>query len=156
MRPPHPRRDQARRLLAAAVPPEAVEWRVPGEAPGLFTADAALPVFVLVPRALLDPQNLEFIIAYLAVGGSIPFGRNMPAAVGDIGFPMVVHPRDADTAWVFPMNGTTVWPRTSPDGKPAAYVTRNAGRTWQRQDQGLPAGTHAEFVPDAKPRRRPA
>jgi hypothetical protein len=62
-----------------------------------------------------------------------------PSEVGDIGFPMVVHPRDADTAWVFPMDGTTVWPRTSPDGRPAAYVTRNAGRTWQRLDQGLPA-----------------
>ena len=65
-------------------------------------------------------------------------GRKMPKRVGDIGFPMVVHPRDADTAWVFPMDGTTVWPRTSPDGRPAAYVTRNAGKTWQRQDQGLP------------------
>ncbi len=65
-------------------------------------------------------------------------GRKMPRRVGDIGFPMVVHPRDADTAWVFPMDGTTVWPRTSPDGRPAAYVTRNAGKTWQRLDQGLP------------------
>jgi hypothetical protein len=65
-------------------------------------------------------------------------GRKMPKRVGDIGFPMVVHPRDADTAWVFPMDGTTVWPRTSPAGRPAAYVTRNAGRTWQRLDQGLP------------------
>lgn len=66
-------------------------------------------------------------------------GRKMPKRVGDIGFTMAVHPRDADTAWVFPMDGTTVWPRTSPDGRPAAYVTRNAGRTWQRLDQGLPA-----------------
>jgi photosystem II stability/assembly factor-like uncharacterized protein len=65
-------------------------------------------------------------------------GRKMPKRVGDIGFPMVVHPRDADTAWVFPMDGTSVWPRTSPDGRPAAYVTRNAGRTWQRLDEGLP------------------
>jgi hypothetical protein len=67
-------------------------------------------------------------------------GRKMPKRVGDIGFPMVVHPRDDDTAWVFPMDGTNVWPRTSPDGHPAAYVTRNAGRTWQRLDQGLPEG----------------
>jgi photosystem II stability/assembly factor-like uncharacterized protein len=65
-------------------------------------------------------------------------GLKIPKRVGDIGFPMVVHPRDADTAWVFPMDGTTVWPRTSPDGRPAAYVTRNAGRTWQRLDEGLP------------------
>ena len=65
-------------------------------------------------------------------------GRKMPKRVGDLGFPMVVHPRDADTAWVFPMDGTTVWPRTSPEGRPAAYVTRNAGKTWQRLDKGLP------------------
>ncbi|MCV2361353.1 glycosyl hydrolase [Paucibacter sp. TC2R-5] len=67
-------------------------------------------------------------------------GLKMPKRVGDIGFPMVVHPFDADTAWVFPMDGTDVWPRTSPDGRPAAYVTRNAGKSWQRLDQGLPSG----------------
>jgi hypothetical protein len=66
-------------------------------------------------------------------------GRNMPATVGDIGFPMVVHPRDADCAWVFPMDGTDVWPRTSPGGRPAVYGTRDAGASWQRLDQGLPA-----------------
>ncbi|MCV2354361.1 glycosyl hydrolase [Paucibacter sp. B2R-40] len=65
-------------------------------------------------------------------------GGKMPKRVGDIGFPMVVHPFDADTAWVFPMDGSDVWPRTSPAGRPAAYVTRNAGKTWQRQDHGLP------------------
>lgn len=65
-------------------------------------------------------------------------GRTMPENVGDVGFPLVVHPRDADTAWVFPMDGQTVWPRTSPDGKPAAYGTRDGGRSWQRLDAGLP------------------
>jgi photosystem II stability/assembly factor-like uncharacterized protein len=65
-------------------------------------------------------------------------GRAMPKIVGDIGFPMTLHPRDPDTAWVFPMDGTTVWPRTSPEGKPAVYRTSNAGKTWQRQDRGLP------------------
>jgi photosystem II stability/assembly factor-like uncharacterized protein len=65
-------------------------------------------------------------------------GDNMPRDVGDIGFPIELHPRDPDTAWVFPMDGTDVWPRTSPDGKPAAYVTRDAGRSWQRKDAGLP------------------
>jgi hypothetical protein len=65
-------------------------------------------------------------------------GKAMPASVGDIGFPVVVHPRDPDAAWVFPMDGTTVWPRTSPGGRPAAYVTRNGGRTWRRQGEGFP------------------
>jgi photosystem II stability/assembly factor-like uncharacterized protein len=65
-------------------------------------------------------------------------GKAMPREVGDIGFPMTVHPRDADTAWVFPMDGTSVWPRTSPGGKPAVYVTHNGGTDWQRLDAGLP------------------
>jgi photosystem II stability/assembly factor-like uncharacterized protein len=65
-------------------------------------------------------------------------GRKLPKKVGDIGFPMVLHPRDPDTVWVFPMDGGTVWPRTSVGGKPAVYVTHNAGRTWARQDKGLP------------------
>lgn len=68
----------------------------------------------------------------------VRIGKAMPKKVGDIGFPMVVHPRDANTAWVFPMDGTTVWPRVSPDGKPAAYVTRNGGTSWSRQDKGFP------------------
>ena len=65
-------------------------------------------------------------------------GDNMPKKIGDIGLPLVLHPRDPETAWVFPMDGTAVWPRVSPGGKPASYVTRNAGKTWQRQDAGLP------------------
>jgi len=65
-------------------------------------------------------------------------GRSMPKRVGDVGFPLVVHPRDDNTAWVLPMDGNDVWPRTSPEGKPSVYVTRNGGRTWQRQDNGMP------------------
>jgi hypothetical protein len=36
------------------------------------------------------------------------------------------------------MDGTDVWPRTSPSGEPAVYGTRNGGRTWQRLAGGLP------------------
>jgi len=68
----------------------------------------------------------------------IRIGRTMPPEVGDIGFPMVVHPRDPDTAWVFPMDGTQVWPRTCPGGLPAVYATNDGGASWQRRDVGLP------------------
>src|SRR6202043_3412488 len=68
----------------------------------------------------------------------IRVGNNMPKQIGDIGFSIVLHPRDPDTAWVFPMDGTTVWPRTSIDGRPAVYRSRNAGQTWERQDRGFP------------------
>ena len=66
-------------------------------------------------------------------------GDNMPKEVGDIGFPVVLHPRDAKTLWVFPMDGTTVWPRMSVAGKPAVYRSQDAGATWQRKANGLPA-----------------
>ena len=65
-------------------------------------------------------------------------GDNMPREIGDIGFPVVVHPREPDTAWTFPMDGTEVWPRVSPEGKPAVYVTRDGGKTFTRLDRGLP------------------
>ncbi len=68
----------------------------------------------------------------------VRIGRAMPKKVGDIGFPMVVHPRDDKTVWVFPMDGQTVWPRTAVDGKPCAYVTKNAGKSWRRLDAGFP------------------
>jgi photosystem II stability/assembly factor-like uncharacterized protein len=68
----------------------------------------------------------------------VRIGKNMPEEIGDVGFPIVLHARDPETAWVFPMDGTTVWPRTSPGGRPAAYCTRDGGCTWRRQDHGLP------------------
>lgn len=68
----------------------------------------------------------------------VRIGDNMPTEVGDIGFPIELHPRDPDTAWVFPMDGTDVWPRTSPDGRPCVYVTRDGGQSWTRGDAGLP------------------
>jgi hypothetical protein len=71
-------------------------------------------------------------------GEWVRIGARMPERVGDVGFPLVVHPRDADTAWVFPMDGQTVWPRTSPEGRPAAYITRDGGQSWQRLATGLP------------------
>jgi photosystem II stability/assembly factor-like uncharacterized protein len=37
------------------------------------------------------------------------------------------------------MDGTEFWPRTSPDGRPAVYRTRDAGKSWARLDRGLPA-----------------
>jgi hypothetical protein len=68
----------------------------------------------------------------------VRIGKNMPFKTGDIGFPMVLHPRDPETCWVFPMDGTDVWPRTSPGGVPAVYGTRNGGKTWQKLANGLP------------------
>ena len=65
-------------------------------------------------------------------------GDNMPKEIGDIGFPVQLHPRELDTLYVFPMDGTDVWPRTSPQGKPATYISKDGGKSWTRQDKGFP------------------
>jgi photosystem II stability/assembly factor-like uncharacterized protein len=65
-------------------------------------------------------------------------GKRMPKIVGDAGFPIVPHPTDRDTVWVLPMDGSSQWPRTSPAGHPAVFVTRDGGRRWERLDSGLP------------------
>ena len=66
-------------------------------------------------------------------------GKAMPSEIGDIGFTVVPHPACAETAWVFPMDGTEIWPRVSPGGRPAVYRTRDGGGSWERQDRGFPA-----------------
>jgi hypothetical protein len=66
-------------------------------------------------------------------------GVGMPKSVGAIGFPVALHPREPDTLWVFPMDGSSVWPRVSPGGKPAVYRSVNGGRSWRRQSVGLPS-----------------
>jgi hypothetical protein len=78
-------------------------------------------------------------------GKWIRVGNNMPKEIGDIGFPIVTHPHDVNRAWVFPMDGTTVWPRTSPGGRPAVYETTDAGESWHRHDLGLPT-EHGYFT----------
>lgn len=70
----------------------------------------------------------------------VRIGNAMPKKIGDIGFPIVLHPSDPDTAWVLPMDGQTVWPRTSIGGKPAVYRTSDGGRSWRRLEKGLPPG----------------
>ncbi len=65
-------------------------------------------------------------------------GNNMPKSVGDIGFPIVLDPRDPQKVFVFPMDGTEIWPRTSPKGKPAVYASSNGGKTWEPMRKGLP------------------
>jgi hypothetical protein len=76
----------------------------------------------------LDRPNVDWV----------RIGDAMPKEIGDIGFTITPHPRDANTAFVFPMDGSDVCPRTSPGGKPAVYVTRDAGETWRRLDRGFP------------------
>ena len=53
----------------------------------------------------------------------------------DFGFPIVVHPHDADTVYVMPLEGPT---RTCPGGAPAVWRSENGGGSWKRLAKGLP------------------
>jgi photosystem II stability/assembly factor-like uncharacterized protein len=53
----------------------------------------------------------------------------------DFGFPIVVHPHDADTVYVMPLEGMT---RTCPGGAPAVWRSENGGGSWKRLAKGLP------------------
>jgi photosystem II stability/assembly factor-like uncharacterized protein len=53
----------------------------------------------------------------------------------DFGFPIVVHPHDADTVYVLPLEGMT---RTCPGGAPAVWRSENGGGSWNRLARGLP------------------
>ncbi|MCA1552876.1 MAG: glycosyl hydrolase [Chloroflexi bacterium] len=96
-----------------------------------------LQMHSLVPDRLYQQNHCGIYRMERAEGAWVRIGENMPKEVGDIGFPLALHPRDPDVAWVFPMDSTMVWPRTNVSGCPAAYVTRDGGETWQKQNEGL-------------------
>jgi hypothetical protein len=53
----------------------------------------------------------------------------------DFGFPMVVHPHDADTVYVLPLDPAT---RTCPGASPGVWRSENGGDSWQKLAKGLP------------------
>ena len=59
------------------------------------------------------------------------------------GFPVAVHPRDAQTVYLVPLNGD-IKGRYMPDAKTAVYRTRDGGETWTAMRKGLPQ-EHAFF-----------
>jgi photosystem II stability/assembly factor-like uncharacterized protein len=55
----------------------------------------------------------------------------------DFGFPLVVDPDDADSAYVIPLVADL--DRVTPDGRVRVYETRDAGASWTPRGDGLPA-----------------
>ena len=79
----------------------------PGRRPRIRPRSALRPLRGRESRPALSAEPLRHLPA--STGPSERWqdiGDTMPKSVGYVGFPMVVHPRDPDTLWVFPMDGT--------------------------------------------------
>ena len=74
----------------------------------------------------------------------------------DFGFPIAIHPDDADSAWIVPLESDQF--RCTPEGKLRVYRTRDAGASWTALSRGLPQNGAYETVlrdalaVDAQPR----
>jgi photosystem II stability/assembly factor-like uncharacterized protein len=65
----------------------------------------------------------------------------------DFGFPIVVHPHEPDTIFVFPIGGGEL--RFPPEGRPRVWRSRDAGETWEPLGEGLPEAFYAAVMRDA-------
>ena len=65
----------------------------------------------------------------------------------DFGFPIVVHPHDPDTVYVFPLGGSGG--RYPPDAQARVWRSRDAGETWEELGDGLPGGFFVAVMRDA-------
>ncbi|MGD0595159.1 MAG: exo-alpha-sialidase [Acidimicrobiales bacterium] len=66
----------------------------------------------------------------------------------DFGFPVVAHPVEPGTAFVFPLESES-YP-CSPEGRPRVYRTTDGGAHWGMLDDGLPReNAHVTVLPDA-------
>jgi photosystem II stability/assembly factor-like uncharacterized protein len=66
----------------------------------------------------------------------------------DFGFAMVMHPKDADTVYIIPLESDLF--RCCPEAKLRVYRTRNAGASWEALASGLPQdGAYESVLRDA-------
>jgi photosystem II stability/assembly factor-like uncharacterized protein len=62
----------------------------------------------------------------------------------DFGFPIAIHPRDPETAWIVPLESDVF--RCTPEGKLRVYRTRSGGKRWKAMSRGLPQKDALETV----------
>ena len=77
-------------------------------------------------------------------GHWVSIADGLPA---DFGFPVVVHPREPDTVFVFPIHGGDR--RYPPGAKARVWRSRDAGETWEELDRGLPDAFYVAVMRDA-------
>jgi len=62
----------------------------------------------------------------------------------DFGFPIAIHPRDSDRAWIVPLESDQF--RCTPEGKLRVYRTSDAGAQWEPLANGLPQANAYETI----------
>jgi photosystem II stability/assembly factor-like uncharacterized protein len=70
--------------------------------------------------------------------------QGLPA---NFGFPVVVHPHDPDTVYLFPLSGSGG--RYPVDGEARVWRSKDAGDTWEALDDGLPEHFYVGVMRDA-------
>jgi photosystem II stability/assembly factor-like uncharacterized protein len=70
--------------------------------------------------------------------------KGLPA---NFGFPVVVHPHDPDTVYVFPLGGSGG--RYPVDAKARVWRSRDAGESWEELGNGLPESFYVGVMRDA-------
>jgi hypothetical protein len=79
-----------------------------------------------------------------AGGQWVSIADGLPA---DFGFPIVVHPHDPDTVFVFPLTADSE--RIPPGGRARVWRSGDAGNTWTESSAGLPDHFFAGVMRDA-------
>lgn len=95
-----------------------------------------------VHKLLMTKQNPSLLFqqnhcgVYRSDDGGEKWTEITEGLSSDFGFPMALHPREPETAWVAPLKGAEF--RGPPDAKLRVYRTRNGGQSWEALTNGLP------------------
>jgi len=104
-----------------------------------------------VARDAVDPERLYLQHhdgIYRSDDGGGSWASMAPIGGVDFGFPVVAHPTQADTAYVFPLQGAEY--RCTPGGRAVVWRTSDAGGSWSPLTDGLPqADAHLTVLRDA-------
>lgn len=106
-----------------------------------------------VHKVARDPQQPDRLYAqnhggvYRSDDGADTWTSIADGLPRDFGFPVVTHPRDADTLFVFPLTGADG--RFPAEGICRVYRSTDAGATWTGLGQGLPDSFHSAVMRDA-------
>jgi hypothetical protein len=84
---------------------------------------------------LLYQQNHHGV--YRSADGGRSWDDATEGLPSTFGFPIAVHPRDAQTIWTLPLNGDQAG-RYPPDASAAVWKSADGGATWGKKQAGLP------------------